>query len=190
LIVGTASALAAVFALALLGKASREGVDGHRRGVHELWPGRAPLPRPLLRVLAPAVLGAEALVLAALVGGTAVTVLRPDGAAWLLPGLLGATALLSAFTLAHALVLARGRRVACACFGRSSAVVGPVSVGRNGALSVLGATGALLVALGHPVATGPVALPAAVAGAALGLLLVNLEELVSLFRPARRTGPA
>lgn len=181
MIVALASALALVFGTAVAGKLSRAGFDEFRRGVGRLWFGPRRLSRTVQNLLATALLLAE-VVVTALVAGGAVLALTA-GPVWAAAGFAGATALLVAFTAAHAVTLARGRSVPCACFGRTERIVGPLTLLRTASLLALAVAG-LVLALTASAQVGPaVALLAVPAGAVLGLLLVNLEDLVALFRP-------
>ncbi|HZG91357.1 MAG TPA: MauE/DoxX family redox-associated membrane protein [Pseudonocardia sp.] len=181
MIVALASALALVFGVAVAGKISPAGFGEFRLGVGRLWfgPGRlAPAARNLLAL---AVLGAEVLGTAALAVGAALAVLlHPQ---WLVPGFAVAAALLATFTTAHAVTLARGRPVPCACFGRRETPVGPLTLFRTALLLVLAVAGLAPALTATGVADPAVALLAVPAGLALGLLLVSLEDLVALFRP-------
>jgi hypothetical protein len=117
------------------------------------------------------------------------------GALLLLPalpavGLAMTAALMIAFGVAVGRSVRRGSRTTCRCFGASDAPVGRVQVVRNTVLAVVALTG-LGAAFGQP-ATGIaliVILPAGgvalatLAAAALSLLAITAEDLVSLFRP-------
>ena len=90
-----------------------------------------------------------------------------------------AAALLAGFAGATALVVRRGTRAQCLCFGTSPAVLGRRHVVRDAAL----AAGAVLGA-----ALGPAALPPAAgiavfgaAGCAVALAVVLLDEFLELF---------
>jgi hypothetical protein len=138
-------------------------------------------------VLAFAVLGGEVAVLVALVGGTAVAL--SGGPVWTVAGFAGAAVLLAAFTAGHAVAVARGNAARCACFGRTTSTVGPLSLVRTAALLAV-ALGGLGLALAGPDRLDPsAALVAVPVGAVLGLLLMNLEDLVALFRPAAPVAP-
>jgi hypothetical protein len=95
-----------------------------------------------------------------------------------------ATALLAAFTTAVALVLRRGRAVACRCFGHASAPVGRRHLVRNGLLMVLALGAVHSPGPAHP----PGVLLAVLGGTAGALVLIRLEDLIDLFAtPARST---
>jgi peroxiredoxin len=113
----------------------------------------------------------------------AAALLVPAGAAWY--GALAALGLLTVFTGAVAVQLARGRRPACNCFGTGrSKPIGPLTLVRNGALL---ACAAAVVAAG-PGASGPSAVawlddPLRATIGALGLLATaQAALLVALLR--------
>ncbi|SFY41774.1 hypothetical protein OH786_38350 (plasmid) [Streptomyces atratus] len=98
-------------------------------------------------------------------------------------GLLGAAALVGGFALAIALARHRGVSASCRCFGASSAPLGARHVVRNSVLGVLAVTGAMSAPVG-----GEVRVEAAVTAALCGLLvaavIMALDDIVELFRPA------
>jgi hypothetical protein len=90
-----------------------------------------------------------------------------------------AAALLAGFAGATAVVVRRGTRAPCLCFGTSPAVLGRRHVVRDAALAAAAALGAGL---------GPAALPPAAgiavaggAGCAVALAVVLLDEFLELF---------
>ncbi|MGK5556157.1 MauE/DoxX family redox-associated membrane protein [Actinomadura kijaniata] len=89
-----------------------------------------------------------------------------------------ALVLLTAFTVAIAGALRRGRRAPCRCFGASAAPLGPRHLARNGVLLTAAATGA--VTPGDATSTAGLAVAAA-AGLVTGLLIVSFDDLVDLF---------
>jgi len=109
------------------------------------------VPRRLEWPVASAVLGAEAAVVLLVVA-------RPSAAV----GLAVAVALLVAFAAGMARVVARGDRVPCGCFGRSSAPISRAHVGRNALLAAASAAGLVagLTSAAEPL-DGPVLLVAA-----------------------------
>jgi hypothetical protein len=189
LIVGVASALAVVFGVAAGGKVAPGAFADFRRSVGQLWPGRGRLSPSARHGLAVAVLVGEGLVTVALVAVVAAAVLSRDVRGWALLGFAGAATLMSAFTVGHAVALRRGRAVSCACFGRSTTTVGPLSLLRNVLLLALGVAGLGLAVAGGGAVSGVSVLPAVLAGSVLGLLLVNLEEIVNLLRPSPASSP-
>lgn len=95
-----------------------------------------------------------------------------------------AAALLLGFTVAVATVLRRGTSASCRCFGQATtAPFGRHHLVRNVVLIVIAATGgyAALVDPGRSVGTAVVSVPLAVLGA---LVVVRLDDIVALFRPA------
>lgn len=101
--------------------------------------------------------------------GIATLMLLPTAATF---GFLAATVILSAFSLAIAVALARGNKPSCNCFGQaSSAPIGWWTLVRNGALLALSvwilATGEAQLGSGLLVAWGDVLAKVSVAGVAL-----------------------
>ncbi|WP_163507366.1 MauE/DoxX family redox-associated membrane protein [Fodinicola acaciae] len=94
-----------------------------------------------------------------------------------------AAVLLAAFAVGIVISVRRGERTPCRCFGKSTTPLGPVHVVRNIFLicvTIAGAAGTLGSA-GVDLAGAAVA---AVAGAVAGALVVALDDIVDLFRPA------
>lgn len=92
-----------------------------------------------------------------------------------------AAALLAGFAGATAVVVRRGTRAACLCFGTSPAVLGRRHVVRDAALAAAAVAGAAL---------GPAALPPAAGiavfgagGCAVALAVVLLDEFLELLSP-------
>jgi hypothetical protein len=163
----------AVFLVALVGKARDLGA--FRSAVR----GFRVVPRRWERPVALAVLGAEAVVVLLLVVRSTAAV-----------GLAGAALLLSAFAVGMVRVLARGERVACGCFGRSSAPVSAAGVGRNALLALGCAAGAAAGLASDAVPLdGPVLLVAALFAAALVALLLLSDLLLGGARPPRPRAP-
>ncbi|MGW6914671.1 MauE/DoxX family redox-associated membrane protein [Kitasatospora sp. NPDC054939] len=105
-------------------------------------------------------------------------------------GFAGAGLVLLVFAGVIALLLRRGARRPCRCFGGSSAVLAPHHVLRNLLLAAAAGAGAFVthVAHGPPVWAGVAA--AACAGAVVGGLVTVLDEIVSLVRNPVRPAPA
>jgi hypothetical protein len=104
---------------------------------------------------------------------------------------LGAAALLAVvLTVGVAVVVRRGTRARCACFGATTvSQIGGAHLIRNGTLLAALATGlvALTSTAGRP-AVGGVVLALAAAGTA-SLVLIRLDDIVELFRaPAASAG--
>jgi len=140
-------------------------------------------------VLAVGVLVAEAAVAAAMVLAAAATALTLPSAVPLTPAFAAAATLLAAFAGAHALALARGVPATCACFGRAASRVGALGLARTGLLFGASVVGILAPPAGSGGTAPALAALAVLAGCAVGLLLVNLEDVVALFwgAPARPT---
>ncbi|MEO3820603.1 MauE/DoxX family redox-associated membrane protein [Plantactinospora sp. B24E8] len=95
-----------------------------------------------------------------------------------------AAALLLGFTVTVATVLRRGTSASCRCFGEATtAPFGRHHLVRNVVLTVIAGTGgyAALVDPGATAGAAVVSVPLAVLGA---LVVVRLDDLVALFRPA------
>lgn len=181
--VAVVAALLTVFGLAVAGKRRAADAPAFRRAVQGLWFGPGTLSAAGARVVAAAVLAAEVLVVLALAVGGVLGVLQPDRP-WALPGLLGAAAVLAVFTAGQAVALGRGRVVACACFGRADDTVAPASLVRNAVLLAGAVVGVLAPRLADTGTTGAAsAVLQAVAGFLVAVLLVELEGIVSVFRP-------
>lgn len=123
-------------------------------------------------VVAGVVVAVEALVPVLLVARTTTPV-----------GLALATVLLAGLAVTVALVVRRGARVACLCFGVTAAPLGRRHVVRNVALAVAaaaGASGAFAPAeSAHPVGSTV----AATVGLVVAGLVVAMDDIVELFRP-------
>jgi hypothetical protein len=92
-------------------------------------------------------------------------------------GSLLALALLAAFTTGIVLVLRRGTRAGCLCFGTTERPYSRRHLVRNGLLTAAAATGA--VTSGTPTDL-PATLIAIAAGAVAALMLVTFDELLDL----------
>ncbi len=97
-------------------------------------------------------------------------------------GFGAATLLLGVFTVAVAGMWRRRVGVPCRCFGAGRHPPGPTHLARNVTLLLVAVLGGLLALAGNTAAGGL----AAVAGAAVALLLIDLEEIVAVLRPRRR----
>jgi hypothetical protein len=94
-------------------------------------------------------------------------------------GFAVAAGLLVAFTAGTGWVLATGRTAVCRCFGVGAQRISPVHLVRNLLLLAFTAAGAGA----GTVAPGGV-LPAVVAGTGVALLMIRLDDVTDLFRPA------
>ena len=90
-----------------------------------------------------------------------------------------ATALLAGFAGATAIVVRRGTRAQCLCFGTSPAVLGRRHVVRDAALAAAAAVGVGLGSAALPPAAGIAV--AGAAGCAVALAVVLLDEFLELF---------
>jgi hypothetical protein len=98
-------------------------------------------------------------------------------------GCLLALALLAVFTTGIVMVLRRGTRAGCLCFGTTERPYGPRHLVRNGLLAATALAGA--AASGQP-ADLPGALIAIATGVLAALVLVTFDEMLDLFaRPVR-----
>jgi hypothetical protein len=148
------------------------------------------IPRRLLPVSAGILVGCEAASSASLVTAAVLTAAGLPGAATLSALALGGSALLTAALAAGvAMVIRRGIRARCACFGAASA--GPLSasqLARNMSLFAL-----LTAGLASDQAVHGRAVPtgigvAAVGGIVTALLLIRFDDIVMVFTPVPRSG--
>ncbi|WP_117210161.1 MauE/DoxX family redox-associated membrane protein [Allorhizocola rhizosphaerae] len=98
-------------------------------------------------------------------------------------GLALAAVVLAAFAGAIALSLRRGNNAPCQCFGRTAAPLGWHHVARNTFLIAVAVVG--LLSAGGPLNLAATLAPA-VAGLVIGGLVVMLDDIVYLFKPASR----
>ena len=180
-----ASLLTVVFVVAAAGKTQRAAFESFCLSVAALWPGRRRLGRASRRVLAGGLLAIEILMACATVLISASAVFLGTTSRSRVPTFAAAAILLGAFSVAHAVALARHVSGPCACFGRTTDDLGAAGLLRTAVLAALSVGAALASAIG-PTGTGdaaPLASAVAVlAGGAMGLLIVALEEIVALFR--------
>ena len=157
----------------LRSRASLDAFVDSVRGLRLLPNG---LPNGLPRLVALGVVAAEL--------GVCLALAVPLAAATAV-GLALAAGLLAAFTVGVGLMVGRGAREPCRCFGRSSTPLGPEHVARNAVLTgvaVLGAVAATTATAGSAQAAG--AILAAMAGLALGSIVIAFDDIIELFRPA------
>ncbi len=157
-----------VFLLSAAGKIrGRRNFSDFVTAAHELAPG---LPA---RMVAPAVIAVEA--------ASVVLLIFDDTIAF---GFLVALGLLAAFTAVIGAAVIKDKKVACQCFGASSAPVGAAHLFRNAVLLV-GAAAGLAAALSGP-GTGielEGAITALVTGAVIALMTLYTDDISQLFRP-------
>jgi len=169
-----AVALAGVFFVSLRGKL---GANRFRVFVATAGP-LSLLPRKWRWTAATAATVAESATVVALVAGGVMAVVGA-GRAVLLLGFLGAAVLLLVFTTAIGVLLRRGERAPCHCFGVRDAPLGRAQVVRNVLLLAPAVTGFLAAGSGGYAAPGVVL--AVLAGASMAALLVLFDDLVALF---------
>lgn len=168
---------------------SPTGYRAYRKGLHET----GLIPEPWLSSVAAALAATEAAT-AVLAATGAMLLIAHRGLVVATAG-LGVAALLSVVvTSGVAVMVQRGTRARCACFGAATArPIGGTHLIRNGILLAVLATGLVTIttSAGRPPAAG-VVLALAVAGTA-GLVLIRLDDIVELFRapatPAGRQAP-
>jgi len=136
-------------------------------------------------LLAAALAGAEAATAAGLLAAAGLTAAAAPGAAWLAGAALTAAALLTALlALGVALIVRRGTRVSCACFGvPARQPLGRVHLARNLCLLAVACAGLAGVPLAHGRPPAAAAVLAGVTGAIAALLFVRWEDLAGLFAP-------
>lgn len=171
-----------VFAASSIAKlSSRRAYRSFRDGLTEarVIPGRR------LPAAAASLAGAEAVVAAGLLTAAAMTAAAWSGATWLAESSLAVAVLLTALlALGVAMVVRRGTRARCACFGaRSSRPLGRVHLARNLCLLTVVCAGLAAgpLAHGHPPLTATVL--AAGAGAVAALVFTRWDDLAELFAP-------
>ena len=143
------------------------------------------IPLRLLPTVAAVLSAAEVVIAAGLVLGAGMTVAMAEGAALLAESALAAAAVLTAvLAIGVAVVVRRGTRARCACFG-SGAVrqLGRVHLARNLCLLTVICAGLAGIPLARGHATTAGAVLAAPAGAVAALLFIRWDDLVGLFLP-------
>jgi len=168
-----AVALAGVFAVSVRGKA---GVVRFRTFVATAGPLEL-LPRRWRGRIAAAVTVTESAVVTALAVGVTF-VLSGLGHVVVLAGFIGVATLLLIFTVAIGLMLRRGDRKPCHCFGTQDVPLGPAHVVRNLVLLALAVVGPFARSGDHAL---PGVVLAFCAGALVAALLVRFDDLVALF---------
>ncbi len=142
------------------------------------WLGSAAgVPRSLAAPAAAVTIALEAVAAAAVL----VPALAPVGFAV-------ACVLLAAFSAGVRSMIRRRVAIPCRCFGTGHRPPGPAHLVRNAILLAVAALGLVLTAVGAgPPPLEADAVLASIAGATVALLLVNLDELVVLYRPLGRS---
>ena len=147
--------------------------------------------RRSLPAAAAALAGGEALVTVGVLAAAALTAVSAPGAAAVTACALGlAIALTSVLAAGVAVIVRRGTRARCACFGSASErPLGRPHLARNlGLLALLAAALACAAhSHGQPPAAG--ATVAVIGGAVAGILLIRVDDLVALFAPISGESP-
>ena len=100
-----------------------------------------------------------------------------------------ATMVMVGFSAGVWLVMRRGVRAACRCFGGAGGPLSRIHLGRNLTLLGVSLTG-LVASLSTPALDlrSPVLLPVVVAAAVVAVLLIRVEDVAALARPAAPRG--
>ncbi len=125
----------------------------------------------------------EALVAVVAVAAASYLVAAPPAPSGLASATLAAAVVLTGvLTVGVAMVLRRGTRARCACFGSSaSRPLGPPHLVRNVALLVIAVIGLAASIAGTTASSVGAGLVAAAGGVVVGLLAIHLDDLVDLF---------
>jgi hypothetical protein len=161
-----------------------------RRAYHDYQAGlgeTALVPRRRLVLAAAALVVAETAVTCVACSATAAMLLLPGALVIAEAALAGALLLTAVLAAGIWLVIRRGTRARCACFGAASLrPLGAVHLARNlGLLSLMatGLIGALIGGLGPGRPGLAIAVVAVTGGAVVGLLMIHFEGIVFLFAP-------
>jgi hypothetical protein len=176
------SLAACVFAVSAAAKLRTPGAyRSFRDGLGEtgLMPGR------LLPATAALLSGAEAVIAAGLIAAAVLTAVAAPGAIPLAEFALAAAALLASVLAAGvAVVMHRGTRARCACFGAGSGrPLGRAHLARNLTLLAVICAGLAGPPLAHGRPAVGTAVIAAAAGAVAAMLFIRWEDLAELFAP-------
>jgi hypothetical protein len=162
--IGCCWLVAAVFAISAVGKLRTAAVRvAFRRSVADM----AVLPARAVGPVAATVAVVEAVAVVLLVVPTTSVL-----------GCLLALVLLAVFTTGIVVVLRRGTRAGCLCFGTTERPYGPRHLVRNILLAAAALAGAITA--GNPTDL-PIALTAIAAGGLAALVIVTFDELLELF---------
>jgi hypothetical protein len=150
------------------------------------------IPRALLGSAAALLAGCEALVAVSAAAAAALTVAGASGAAPVTVAALALAVVLTGVLAAGvAVIVRRGTRARCACFGSAAErTLGRPQLARNLVLLaalVVGLIGAAVIGPGQPAAAGAVV--AVLAGAVAGALLIRSDDLIALFAPMSSDSP-
>jgi len=182
---------AGVFAASAITRLRSQAAYGdYRAGLR----GTGLLPQRLLSALAAVLATAEAVAAGALIAAGVTLAVAVTGSFWLAESALAlAAGLMAVLTAGVTVVIRRGVKTPCVCFGsRSARPLGPAHLARNVGLLALLTAG--LVGEGFtrtaPLAAGSVL--AVAAGLIVALLFIRWEDLAALFTPiqaAYQPGP-
>lgn len=143
------------------------------------------IPRALLEPAAALLAGCEALVAVSAAAAAALTAVGATGArAVSVAALVLAVALTGVLAAGVAVIVRRGTRARCACFGSAAErILGRPQLARNLVLLAALIVALIGAALGprQPAAAGAVV--AVLAGAVAGALLIRSDDLIALFAP-------
>ncbi|WP_063762666.1 MauE/DoxX family redox-associated membrane protein [Streptomyces sp. NRRL S-1448] len=178
LAVACASCLAVVFGAAALGKLRSRAAFSRFAQSLTTWDL---LPAGWVRPCAVLVAASEVAVLLLLLASPLAV---PAGRV----GFVLAAGLLLAFTAGAALMVVRGVRAVCRCFGASGSPMGRLHVLRNGVLTLI-AAGGVLGSSGIAAVAPAYGAVAVAGGAVVGALVTRLEDLAALFRPSLPARP-
>ena len=176
------SLVGCVFAASATAKlSSRPAYRSFRGGLAE----SGLIPVPMLPATAACLAGTEAVAAAGLLAAAALTAAAAPGAAWVAePALATAALLTTALTLGVAVIVRRGTRARCACFGAGSRrPLGPAHLARNLSLLAVICSGLALAPLAHGRPAPVAAVLAAVAAAVAALLFILWDDVAELFTP-------
>jgi len=144
-----------------------------------------------LPAAAAALAGCEALVTVSVLAAAGLTAANATGAAAVTVCALGlAIALTSVLAAGIAVILRRGTRARCACFGSASdRPLGRPQLARNLGLLALLVAALACAADGHGQPPAGGATVAVIVGAVAGILLIRFDDLVALFAPISTQSP-
>lgn len=106
-------------------------------------------------------------------------------------GLALAVVVMTVLTLGVLVVLRRGVRATCRCFGAASTPLTRIHLIRNAIILTIAGTGLLAstVTPGWVGGVSPAVLPAVAAGLVVAVALIRIEDLAALMRPASSRAP-
>jgi hypothetical protein len=143
------------------------------------------MPGSLVPAAAVALASIEVSAAGAVLAADALTLFAAPGAVWLAEPALAVTAALTAMlALGVAVIVRRGTRTRCACFGaRAGRPLGPIHLARNLSLLAVVLAGLIAAPLAHGRPPGPAATLAVAAGLIVALLFIRWDDIAALFAP-------